>query len=434
MVRAVVLPAAPAVPVPRAPVAGDELPATWPLPARPDPAFDRFARLVRSGLEVPIGLVSLVSREGQAVPGAAGLPVGQEDERRHDLRHSICRSVVRARRTVVHPDVRLVPELDGVPAPGLGVVAYLGTPLHDATGRVVGALFALDTQPRDWADDEVAVLEELAAAASSELALRQLLQERRTVVATLQEGLTDRVVSPPGLEVRVRSLPGLDGERAGGDWCDVVVGGDHGASGAPPRDPGAGPDDPVLVLGDVMGHDARASAVMGQLRVMARTTAWSFPDDGPAQVLGRVDRAMAGLGVTSMATFVVARVEAAPRGGHRLRWTSAGHPPPLLVRADGSAELLGQQPGVPLGVAPDAGRTEAVADLPAGATVLLYSDGLVERRGACLSARLRHLARAAGRRAGAPVAELVDGVVAEMLEDDADQARDDVVLLAVRAS
>ncbi|WP_298991531.1 PP2C family protein-serine/threonine phosphatase [uncultured Pseudokineococcus sp.] len=432
MVRPVVLPAAPAVPVPRPPLAGDELPATWPLPPRPDPAFDRFTRLVRSGLEVPLSLVSLVSREGQAVPGASGLPAGQEDDRRHDLRHSICRTVLRAGRTVVHPDVRLVPELDGVPAPGLGIVAYLGTPLHDATGRVVGALCAMDTRPRDWADDEVAVLEELAAAASSELALRQLLQERRTVVRTLQEGLTDRVVSPPGLEVRVRSLPGLDGERAGGDWCDVVVGGDRGAAGA-------GPAGPVLVLGDVMGHDARASAVMGQLRVMARTTAWSFPEDGPSQVLGRVDRAMAGLGVTSMATCVVARVETVPgtRPGaparHRLRWTSAGHPPPLLVRADGSAELLGQQPGVPLGVAPDVERTEAVVDLPPGATVLLYSDGLVERRDACLGARLRHLARAAGRRAGAPLAELVDAVVAEMLDDDAGRARDDVALLAVRA-
>ncbi|WP_322790200.1 PP2C family protein-serine/threonine phosphatase [Pseudokineococcus marinus] len=187
-----------------------------------------------------------------------------------------------------------------------------------------------------------------------------------------------------------------------------------------------------------MGHDARASAVMGQLRVMARTTAWSFPDESPAQVLSRVDHAMAGLGVTSMATCVVARVETVPgtRPGapvrHRLRWTSAGHPPPLLVRADGSAELLGQQPGVPLGVAPDAERTEAVVDLPPGATVLLYSDGLVERRGACLGARLRHLARAAGRRAGAPLGELVDAVVAEML-DDAGPARDDVALLAVRA-
>jgi len=442
VVRTSVLPA-PAPPAPRAPVHDGELPESCPLPGLPDPAFDRFARLARAGLGVPISLVSLVSRDGQVVPGAAGLPEEHAHVRRHDLRHSVCQTVVRAGRTLAHADVRLVPELDGVPAPGLGVVAYLGAPLRDAGGRAVGALCAIDTRCRPWSAEEVELLEDLAAAASSELALRQLLQDRRTVAATLQEGLADRVASPPGLEVRVRSLPGLDGERAGGDWCDVVVGGDSraragsspagGAPGAGPRR--TGPEGSVLVLGDVMGHDARAAAAMGQLRAMTRTTAWSFPDEGPADVLGRVDRAMSGLGVSSMATCVVARVEEGERGARRLRWTSAGHPPPVLVHLDGTAEVLSQQPGVPLGVLPGARRVDCTADLPAGTVALLYSDGLVERRGRCITESLRVLAETAGRWAGRPLAELVDGVVREMVGDveEATGARDDVAVLAVRA-
>ncbi|WP_299039513.1 PP2C family protein-serine/threonine phosphatase [uncultured Pseudokineococcus sp.] len=444
MTRTQVLPA-PAPPVLRPPVHDGELPESCPLPALPDPAFDRFARLARTGLGVPLSLVSLVSQDGQVVPGAAGLPEEQAHVRRHDLRHSVCQTVVRAGRTVAHADVRVVPELDGVPAPGLGLVAYLGAPLRDASGRPVGALCAIDTRVHPWSADEVELLEELATAASSELALRQLLQERRSVVATLQEGMVDRVPSPPGLEVRVRSVPGLDGERVGGDWYDVVVGGDEVAGRfgrvgclpaltAPCAGPrGAGPEGLVLVLGDVMGHDARASAVMGQLRAMTRTTAWSFPAEGPADVLGRVDRAMAGLGVTSMATCVVARVEEGERGGRRLRWTSAGHPPPVVVLPDGTAEVLPQRPGVPLGVMPEVQRVDSVVDLPAGSVALLYSDGLVERRGRCITESLHLLAEAAGRWAGRPLAELVDGVVREMLGDvGVDDTRDDVALLAVR--
>ncbi|MGZ4591438.1 MAG: GAF domain-containing SpoIIE family protein phosphatase [Actinomycetes bacterium] len=147
--------------------------ATTGLGATSDPAFERFARMVSRLLDVPAALVSLVDDHRQFFPGAVGLDEPWSTERETPLSHSMCQHVVTSGQPLVvtnaTDDVMLC---DSLAIPELGVIAYAGMPLTDAEGQVLGSLCALDVKPRQWSDDELRTLEDLAAACSSELRLR----------------------------------------------------------------------------------------------------------------------------------------------------------------------------------------------------------------------------------------------------------------------
>ncbi|OMQ14381.1 hypothetical protein A7K94_0217020 [Modestobacter sp. VKM Ac-2676] len=202
----------------------------------------------------------------------------------------------------------------------------------------------------------------------------------------------------------------------GGDWYDAFPSAD-GAT--------------TLVIGDVTGHDRDAAAAMGQLRNLLRGIAHAL-DAAPAPVLTALDHAVHDLGVTTLVTTVLARVEQTPEqavtGVRTLRWANAGHPPPVLVRADGAAQLLERPRNLLLGVDPDTPRSDHAVDLWPGDTVVLYTDGLVERRDATLDEGLDRLVTAAAALAGTPVDDLCDALLARMAPDFAD----DVALLALR--
>jgi GAF domain-containing protein len=141
--------------------------------AEPDEAFDRFARLVKSLLQVPIALVSLVTDERQFFPGQAGLPEPLSSKRETPLSHSFCRHTVIDGVPKIYPDARIYAQVrDNLAIPDMGVVAYAGFPLRDSDGRVLGSLCAIDTVPRPWTKAEMAILGDLAEACSSELRLR----------------------------------------------------------------------------------------------------------------------------------------------------------------------------------------------------------------------------------------------------------------------
>jgi serine phosphatase RsbU (regulator of sigma subunit) len=172
---------------------------------------------------------------------------------------------------------------------------------------------------------------------------------------------------------------------------------------------------------------------MGQLRNMLRAIAWAV-DDAPSHNVARLDQAMHDLDVEGMATLVYARIEQDAeqlRSSQRtLRWTSAGHPPPLVVSAEGEARLLGSGPGdLMLGIAPRTERTDNRATIEAGSTLLLYTDGLVERRGEDLRVGLDRLAAAAARHHRLDTEDFLDAVLADVLRD---RLEDDVAVLAVR--
>ena len=143
-----------------------------------DASFDRYARLVRHSLGVPVALVSIVEEDRQVFPGAEGLPPSYQRARQTPLSHSFCQYVVADEEPLVLTDARLDPRLrDNCAIDDLDVIAYAGWPIRDQHQRVIGSLAAIDSEPRAWTDHELAMLEDLAASCSAEIAQREL---RRT--------------------------------------------------------------------------------------------------------------------------------------------------------------------------------------------------------------------------------------------------------------
>jgi serine phosphatase RsbU (regulator of sigma subunit) len=189
----------------------------------------------------------------------------------------------------------------------------------------------------------------------------------------------------------------------------------------------------MLVIGDVVGHDTAAAAAMGQLRGLLRGIA-TYSDAGPVEVLRGLDASMATLQAKTLATAAVARFEQTPdeldRGVTRMRWANAGHLPPLVINPDGSvAELAAWRGDLLLGVDADACRRESVVTLDRGSTVLLYTDGLIERRDADLDDGMVRLRDTVIELAGRPLDELLDELIERLVHG---RPEDDVALVAVR--
>jgi serine phosphatase RsbU (regulator of sigma subunit) len=234
---------------------------------------------------------------------------------------------------------------------------------------------------------------------------------------TLQRSLLTEPPKSDSLEVAVRYVPAASLAQVGGDWYDAF-----------PLEDGR----TALVIGDVTGHDRYAAAAMAQVRNVLRGIAHSRRDS-PAAVLAALDRAMRDLEVGTLATAILATVEQGrddPVAGVRvLRWSNAGHPPPLFIGADGTVIVLERAPDLLLGVDPDEVRADHEVRLPPGATVLFYTDGLIERRGSTLDQGIAWLSGVVARWARSPLEELCDGLLAEL----SGAAEDDVALLALRA-
>ena len=262
---------------------------------------------------------------------------------------------------VGEPDVRRLAEddwhLEALRRLGLG--STLVVPLRVA-GRTLGALSVTSSRERRYQPADVQLVEDLAQrmATAVDNALRYG-EERKTALTLQRSLLPSRLPVLPGLSVAHRYLPGTAGAEVGGDWYDIIPL-TRGRVG--------------LVIGDVMGRGIAAAAVMGQLRATVRACA--LAEDSPAAVLGLVDAAMSSLEQTSLTTCLYAVFDPATR---RLRLASSGHLPPLLVHADGGGEYVELDPGPPLGVG-SARPTEVEVDVPEGAVLLLFTDGLVEGR------------------------------------------------------
>ncbi|MGY2130076.1 SpoIIE family protein phosphatase [Blastococcus sp. SYSU DS0617] len=263
-----------------------------------------------------------------------------------------------------------------------------------------------------WTPEEVAEATELRTHL-----LEALYARSRSVVRaaeTLQRSLLTDPVQPAGLELAVRYVPAAREAQVGGDWYDVFDQPDGST---------------ILVIGDVAGHDTHAAATMGQLRGLLRGIAYSG-GAGPAGVLGQLDAAIEGLDLGALATVLVGRLERpeGAAGATLLRWASAGHLPPLLRGPDGRVQVLDPpRPGLLLGVDASRPRTEQQVLLEPGSTLLLYTDGLVERRDQVFDDGVDLLAEALAELGNRPVAELCDALLGRLLPDGAE---DDVALVA----
>ncbi|TKJ33611.1 SpoIIE family protein phosphatase [Blastococcus sp. CCUG 61487] len=258
-----------------------------------------------------------------------------------------------------------------------------------------------------------------AAAAELRTHLLEALYARsRSLVRaaeTLQRSLLTEPVQPTGFDLAVRYVPATREAQVGGDWYDVF----DQADGAT-----------LLVIGDVAGHDSRAAATMGQLRGLLRGIAYAG-SPGPATLLSRLDAAVDGLGLGALATVLVGRLERSPdTGATRLRWASAGHLPPLVLGADGAVRVLDTpRPGLLLGVDHTRPRAEHDLVVDPGSTLLLYTDGLVERRDQVFDDGIALLAGALADLRRRPVQDLCDALLTRLLPTGAE---DDVALVAAR--
>jgi len=280
--------------------------------------------------------------------------------------------------------------------------------------RVIGVavLMRRDNRPQFDADDLL-----VAAQLATHTALgvdKAVLYGREAYIADAlqREMLPDSLPQPTGVQLASRYLPAAESARVGGDWYDAI-----------PL-PGSRV---ALVVGDVMGHSMTSAAIMGQLRTTVQTLAGL--DLAPQEVLYHLDEQAQRLGQDRMATCVYAVYDPI---AHRLVVANAGHPPPILLHADGLAEVLRVPPGAPIGVG---GVPFEAVELPApaGATLLLYTDGLVESRSRDVWGGIELLRErlhdAAAVVSPPPLEPLCDEVLEILGPGDRD---DDIALLAAR--
>ena len=266
--------------------------------------------------------------------------------------------------------------------------------------------------------EDLAAARHVAARAGLVLDNARLYRQQRDIAEGLQRFLLTPPPEPDHLQIVVRYVPAGQAAQVGGDWYDALM------------QPSAAT---VLVIGDVVGHDVEAAAAMGQIRTIMRTLG-ALDSDGPAAVIRQSEQVMATLQSEILATAIVARLEQTEAerdlGLTRLRWSNAGHPPPAVVAPDGSVQLLTTDfTDLMLGVDPAAPRRESQVTLGRDAVVLLYSDGLIERRDQDLDHGLDRLQQTLAELAGRELDELCDELLARMLPDD---PGDDVALVAVR--
>ncbi|MGW0585459.1 SpoIIE family protein phosphatase, partial [Streptomyces sp. NPDC002920] len=342
-----------------------------------------------------------------------------------------------------YPDPRVVERLDGVPlsapTPGAhaaahGVPAFfesrqqlerLYPPLRAepdgfaawaflpliASGRPVGTCVLAYAEPRPFSPHERAVLTSLAGLIAQALDRALLYDVKHQLAHGLQAALLPHSLpSLPGVEATARYLPATRGMEIGGDFYDLV-----------PSRPL-----PAAVIGDVQGHNVTAAGLMGQIRTAVR--AYTTVGQEPAEVMRSTNRLLIDLGSELFASCLYLRLD--PRRG-RAVMARAGHPPPLLRRADGRVRVLDLAGGPLLGIDGSATYPTTEVELTPGGVLALYTDGLVETPGVDIEDAIAELGRRLGESGDRPLEELADDLVGRYAT--AEDRIDDVALLLLRA-
>lgn len=420
-------------------------------------------RIVEAGTELVAaryGALGVLDENGKVVdlitvgiddPGlcaAIGLPQG----------HGLLHTMVDDRAPLRVADIAAHPRSVGYPAGHPVMRTLLGVPLM-VRGTVYGDLYVADkTDGTPFDDDDEDLLAALASAAGVGLANARLYDQLKRAAEYFQRRMLPVLPDLSPLRAAARYEPASELPRLGGDWYDAVV----------------LPDGRIcVVVGDVTGHNVEVAPLMGQIRNMLRAIA---VDRGgpPARLVSRLDHVLAMSAEPPTATLLLGWIERAggraggtgsagapggtgnsvsggtaggpgapgatdsggtdgpggPGEGYTFRWSNAGHPPPLLVGADGSARYLAPaHHGIPVGIEASVPRYNHTHPLPAGSTLLLFTDGLVERRDQDIDTGLAELAEEAARVATAPLEDMCDTLMGRNRRQVAD---DDVALLALR--
>ncbi|KAB8188479.1 SpoIIE family protein phosphatase [Nonomuraea phyllanthi] len=298
-----------------------------------------------------------------------------------------------------------------VEATGGNGVAVVPVVIDGTVAAVLTATTTGDRPPMSQSD--LTLLREMIDQMHDRLNSAMRFQRTHRIALALQYSLLAEPPHVPGLQIIARYRASPAAAEVGGDWYDSFVLSD-GAT--------------VVAIGDVAGHDLRAAVAMGQLRNMLRALAVDRQEP-PGLILGRLNTAMATLYAEQTATCVLARIEECG-GGHELNYAVAGHPPPLLLGADGQARFLEGGANPLLGIPYDTPCASTRQALPPGSTLLLYTDGLVERPGEHLDKGFDRLRERASAQCRAPLDTLCDDLLSFLPH----RTDDDVALIAVRCS
>ena len=292
----------------------------------------------------------------------------------------------------------------------LGPQALIATPL--SLGRRSLGMLVVGTWSRfAYGDEEVEIAKDLSRKAAMAIENSRMYEAERERSKALQLSLLGRPqVASASVSAAMRYLPGSAELEVGGDWYDVIE-----------RDDGR-----ILVaVGDVVGHGVQAATAMGKLR--SAMGALGLVVESMPELLRRLDQFAEKIEEARFGTVAAVLLE--PDTGV-VRYSLAGHPPPLVVDADGNAEFLAGGSGLPLCISDTSGegRPEGTATLQEGSTLILYTDGLIERRDNSIDAGLERLKDAVTARCAYEPERLCDEIVGEF----ADGSLDDVVLLCLR--
>jgi serine phosphatase RsbU (regulator of sigma subunit) len=308
-------------------------------------------------------------------------------------------------------DIPAHPSSTGFPAGHPPMRSLLGVAIS-VRGEIYGDLYLserLDGQPFDIHDENVVVA--LASAAGIAIENVRLFERIRMGAEQFQRLLLPTLPDLRPFSAAAIYRPAAEPSQLGGDWYDAI-----------PL-----PDGVVaVVIGDVVGHDLRAAAAMASTRNMLRALLFD-QSNSPGRVLALLDHALEAITNNPVTTTTLARME--PEGpGWRLCWSTAGHVPPLVVTLDRQARYLLAEPGLPLGVDPEQPRPDHCRSLPPGATVVFFTDGLIEHPHHSIDESLHELAGLAAEHAFLPLPEFVR----ELADHHPSDGHDDMAILAVR--
>ncbi|MFE2145594.1 GAF domain-containing SpoIIE family protein phosphatase [Streptomyces sp. NPDC059456] len=380
---------------------------------------------------------------GAGKPSYVGLLVADKDELHRvpdpDIDHTVEREVLtlpvdaafpstramRERRAVFVPDRETLvadysPEAVGF-CDRMGFTTVLCLPLWGSRA-LLGVLAVCWAKRHEVGVTERATLTAASGYIAQAVERALYLDDRISVARQLQEAMLTDLPLASHVDISALYQPAAVGDMIGGDWYDAY----HLPHASPGGEPGA----LMITVGDITGHDTHAATIMGQVRSMLRQATLDHPPYSPATALTALDAACSVLPVEASGTLVHARLDpAGDSHGWTLTWSNAGHPPPLLRTPDGRVATLAEHDIL---LHPDLGpylRTEARRHLPSGSTLLLYTDGLIERRGHDIDASTAQLVALLARHGDRPLAELLRRISGRPANP---APEDDVVVLALR--
>jgi phosphoserine phosphatase RsbU/P len=285
-----------------------------------------------------------------------------------------------------------------------GIQSMMGVPMV-AGGKVIGVLHVGSMTPRQFTNHDIEFLQ-LAADRAAAAVQSMTAQADRLAATALQRSLVPTALPVvAGAELAARYIPGRG--RVGGDWYDVFT---------------LPSGELCVVIGDVAGSGLAAAVIMGRMRSALRAYALETRD--PAEVLGRLDRKMQHFEPDAMATVLYAVIEP---GLGRMHICLAGHFPPVIAYPGQPAEPAGVATGVVIGIADQASRPVTTVQIPPGALLCFFTDGLIERPGELIDDGLTRLCQAVTAQSpDAACAAVMHALVGN------GPARDDIALLMLR--